>query len=478
MILSLRARTIASSLILMTLIGVGIASIAFVAADNGARTEAERALSTEEYLYRYRIAEFERAVQSDLAALAAESSGNGQIGALSSAMRTLRGNGGGTPVRDAFLAGNTSPDDRSAMMRMADNNAYSRSHERTHPELRALLERRGYYDVFLIDAEGLVVYSVAKEDDFGDNVMTGRYRDTGLGDAFRAALETPVGEYAFADFAPYAPSGGRPEAFVATRVERTDPFSGEVRLEGVVAVQISPDRLGLVAPVPGDPEGSRPYLVGPDGFLRTDLVETDDLDILSTRLDRDGPLSAALRSGEKVFLEQTGALGEPVFLAADGIALFGKPMLVVVERPVAAALSFKTAMQFWILVAGLVLLALGAVASYLIGGSMTRPIRMLALATVWTLPYGLWDLGEAEWRTGPVLAVLVLGVVGTGLAFAVMGSLVGRVGSQRASFVTYLIPVVSLALGVVFRDDDVAPLAVVGIGLVISGAVLAGRARR
>lgn len=111
-------------------------------------------------------------------------------------------------------------------------------------------------------------------------------------------------------------------------------------------------------------------------------------------------------------------------------------------------------------------------------GSLPLMSRMLALATVWTLPYGLWDLGDAEWEAGPVAAVLVLGVVGTGFAFAIMGSLVGRVGSQRASFITYLIPVVSLVLGVAFRGDTVAPLAVAGIALVIGGALLASRARR
>jgi drug/metabolite transporter (DMT)-like permease len=111
-------------------------------------------------------------------------------------------------------------------------------------------------------------------------------------------------------------------------------------------------------------------------------------------------------------------------------------------------------------------------------GSLPLMSRMLALATVWTLPYGLWDIGDAVWRVGPLVAVLVLGVFGTGIAFAIMGSLVGRVGSTRASFITYLIPVVSLALGVTFRDDTVAPLAIVGIGLVIAGAVLASRARR
>lgn len=111
-------------------------------------------------------------------------------------------------------------------------------------------------------------------------------------------------------------------------------------------------------------------------------------------------------------------------------------------------------------------------------GSLPLMVRMLSLATVWTLPYGLWEIDEASWDIGPLIAVLVLGVFGTGIAFAIMGSLVGRVGSTRASFITYLIPVVSLALGVAFRDDTVAPLAIVGIVLVIGGALLASRAKR
>ncbi len=108
-------------------------------------------------------------------------------------------------------------------------------------------------------------------------------------------------------------------------------------------------------------------------------------------------------------------------------------------------------------------------------GSVNLTARMLALATIWTAPYGLWEIGDAEWELGPVLAVVFLGVVGTGIAFAFMGSLVGRVGSTRASFITYLIPVVALVLGVTFRDDVVAPLALVGVVLVIGGAFLASR---
>jgi len=56
-----------------------------------------------------------------------------------------------------------------------------------------------------------------------------------------------------------------------------------------------------------------------------------------------------------------------------------------------------------------------------------------------------------------------------------MSTLVGRVGSIRASFITYLIPVVSLILGVAILGDRVEPLAMVGTVLVLGGAFLASR---
>ena len=108
-------------------------------------------------------------------------------------------------------------------------------------------------------------------------------------------------------------------------------------------------------------------------------------------------------------------------------------------------------------------------------GSVAFMSKMLALATMWTAPFGLWGLAHSDFGWRSAAATAVLGVVGTGLAFALMGTLVGRVGGPRASFITYLIPVVSLVLGAAFRDDEVSALALVGVVLVIGGAVLASR---
>jgi drug/metabolite transporter (DMT)-like permease len=111
-------------------------------------------------------------------------------------------------------------------------------------------------------------------------------------------------------------------------------------------------------------------------------------------------------------------------------------------------------------------------------GSVPVMARMLVLATVFTAPLGVHGAARSTFSAGPAVAVVVLGVVGTGLAFVLMASLVGSVGGPRASFVTYLIPLVALALGATVMGEQVARIGLVGAALVISGAVLASRTER
>ena len=111
-------------------------------------------------------------------------------------------------------------------------------------------------------------------------------------------------------------------------------------------------------------------------------------------------------------------------------------------------------------------------------GAVPVMARIVALGALWTAPYGLYGLGGSQFGWPALLALLAVGVVGTGVAYWIMGTLVGRAGSVRASFITYLIPVVALVLGVVLRGDRVGGLAVVGVILATIGALLAARRER
>ncbi len=135
-----------------------------------------------------------------------------------------------------------------------------------------------------------------------------------------------------------------------------------------------------------------------------------------------------------------------------------------------------------------VLLALGAVVCYGVAINLVTPLtqrygslpvmaRVIGMAAILTLPFGVASIPGSTFEWPSFLAVVVLGVMGTGVAFVLMGRLVARVGA-RASFATYLIPVVALILGVIFRDESVHVLSIVGVALVLAGALLASRKER
>jgi drug/metabolite transporter (DMT)-like permease len=108
-------------------------------------------------------------------------------------------------------------------------------------------------------------------------------------------------------------------------------------------------------------------------------------------------------------------------------------------------------------------------------GSLPVLLRAQLVALLLLAPFGLWSLPGSHLRWGPALAMLPLGILGTGLAFVLMTTLVGRVGGPRGAVATYFIPVVAIALGVVFLGERVAPAALLGTALVLAGAWLTSR---
>jgi drug/metabolite transporter (DMT)-like permease len=108
-------------------------------------------------------------------------------------------------------------------------------------------------------------------------------------------------------------------------------------------------------------------------------------------------------------------------------------------------------------------------------GSLPVIARVQWVAAAAVTPFGIYGLTQSVFAWPSLLALLAVGVLGTGVAFVLMGTLSGRVGPTRSAFITYAIPVVAVILGVVFRDEIVAPVAVIGVALVIAGALLASR---
>jgi drug/metabolite transporter (DMT)-like permease len=136
-----------------------------------------------------------------------------------------------------------------------------------------------------------------------------------------------------------------------------------------------------------------------------------------------------------------------------------------------------------------VALVLVAVVGYGISGNLLVPLQQryggpavtlwaLSCSSVLLLPFGVAGWSDSEFTAASVVAVVILGVLGTGIARSLSATLAGRVGAARMSTTTYLIPVIAIILGVVFREETVSWLALLGVLVVLTGAVLASRAEK
>ena len=86
--------------------------------------------------------------------------------------------------------------------------------------------------------------------------------------------------------------------------------------------------------------------------------------------------------------------------------------------------------------------------------------------------------GPPQWPgPGAALALVVLGGVGTGVAFVMNLRVIQTVGPATASTVTYLIPLWSTVLGAVFLAEPLGWHVLLGGLLIIIGAVLVQRPR-
>ena len=104
----------------------------------------------------------------------------------------------------------------------------------------------------------------------------------------------------------------------------------------------------------------------------------------------------------------------------------------------------------------------------------------LCMAAITLLPLYLFDgISEDKFQLTPLLAMLALGVLGSGFAYIWNFSIIAAAGGSIASTVTYITPVVAVFVGWLFLGEPITWHEIVGAVLVIIGAAITqGRLKR
>ena len=99
----------------------------------------------------------------------------------------------------------------------------------------------------------------------------------------------------------------------------------------------------------------------------------------------------------------------------------------------------------------------------------------LAISAVLLAPFAILDAPASMPEASALWSIAVLGVASTAAAFILMFVLVAEVGASRGSIITYVNPVVAVALGVTLLDESLTLGAAGGLVLILAGSWLATR---
>ncbi|WP_025027380.1 methyl-accepting chemotaxis protein [Caldalkalibacillus mannanilyticus] len=223
-----------------------------------------------------------------------------------------------------------------------------------------------YYDLFLIDLEGNIVYTVVKEADLGTNLNHGPYKSTGLAEAFRQGLT----KYTIADYEYYEPSN-EPAAFMGY------PVVNEHNVKiGVVALQISDGAINsIMKNVAGLGESGETYLVGPNQLMRSDSRFVEESTIGKLKIDTIATREALAGISDTKTIDDYR--GVPVLSSYAPLQIEGLQWAIMAEMDEAEAFQSVYAQQ--ITIAGVVIIAiiLVIIASILFAKNLVRPINLL-----------------------------------------------------------------------------------------------------
>ncbi|EEW24195.1 methyl-accepting chemotaxis protein [Rhodobacter ferrooxidans] len=275
-----------------------------------------------------------------------------------------------------YIAKNPNPPGQRYLLdRGAGLETYHADHAAIHPVMRKLRDLHGFVDIFMVDEDFNVVYSVAKDADFLTSFQTGPYAKSNLAEVLHKAEAGKPGEVFLSDFSEYAASNGAAAAFIATKVvDRNGSFVG------LVAAQIS---LQSVAEILGSPEGlgetGEVYLVGADMRAKSASRHENGFKPLDP-MPQLPQIIAASRGAAKFFEDVPLSNGSIGIAESQSIDVMGISWGLVVERDIAEVMAASNALILKILLIGGMITAAALALGIFFSRSITKPISRISQA--------------------------------------------------------------------------------------------------
>lgn len=280
-----------------------------------------------------------------------------------------------------YIVKNPNPLGKKNQLMIAQRESlYSQVHEKYHPNLQNAIDRHGWYDLFLVDMKGRVVYSVFKETDFGTSLSTGPWKESGLARAFEKAKTLDVGSAFIEDYSAYAPSYESPASFAVSPIFKDGKFIGAVisqlPLDKVSAIATDREGLGKNGDV---------ILFGADLKLRADSFRNKETHSVALSFKENSQVTFTSESIGRVLQGESGTLSSASFDGLQTLAFYspvevlGLKWFLVIELDQAEVFSDLKELSIYLGVLLLIGVVLVTAVAILFGRSIGKKLKNIAL---------------------------------------------------------------------------------------------------
>lgn len=275
-------------------------------------------------------------------------------------------------LQNLYIDSNPNPIGQKDKLDAADDGSlYSMVHAKYHPWFHKLQQARGYYDIFLFNKNGDLVYTVFKERDYATNMNTGQWKDTDLAAAFKAAEANPQKDsFNFFDFKEYGPSNNAAASFISSPV-----IDSNGQLMGVMAFQMPAGKINEMFKDTDDiGKTSAMYLVGSDHLMRTDYRFDEEPTTLKKKIEEEAvDLALSGKTGEMIAMDEH--TGEEALVSYRPFEFAGVQWAVVTEVLLSEVMGKFGEIQKLSIICSLGILLIIALISMWYSRRLTRPIN-------------------------------------------------------------------------------------------------------
>lgn len=268
---------------------------------------------------------------------------------------------------------------KKSLKEFVNSYEYSKSISTLDKDMKSILLEYNYvYDLFLIDKEGNILYTVEKENNLATNLLDGKYADTKFATSYRQTLED--GAVHFSDLELYEPSKNIVAGFFTMPL-----VDANGDMIGVFAVQI---KLGVIYDLfKSESKSFNHYIVGEDSFLRSGFADKQNflkttIDTIQFNIWHNEHRSNSKKPDieDELILRYTGPLGQSVFGIHQNINILGVSWVLISEVDEDKILSVVSSESNKIIIFFIITIMVVLIASLIISRRITRPLSKLAQA--------------------------------------------------------------------------------------------------